>query len=55
MTKNIIDLKAMTLKMTVAECDMAESQMTAQRNMVLKLPALKAITNNNVTSEEGLL
>jgi hypothetical protein len=29
MTKNIIDLKAMTLKMTVAECDMAESQMTA--------------------------
>jgi hypothetical protein len=35
MTKNIIDKNAMALKMTVAECDLAESKMTA------KIPALK--------------
>jgi hypothetical protein len=43
----------MALKMTVAKCDLAESKMTAKRNMGLKIPALKAITNNkNMTAEE---
>ena len=53
MTKNIIALKAMALKMTVAECDLAESLITAKRNMALKITALKAITNNDMTAEEG--
>jgi hypothetical protein len=39
MTENIIALDAMALKMTVTECDLAESQTTAK--IGLKILALK--------------
>jgi hypothetical protein len=49
-TKNVIALKAIqTLNMTVAKCDYKNDCLEA-----LKITALKAITNDNVTAEAGV-
>jgi hypothetical protein len=49
-TKNVIALKAIkALNMTVAKCDLKNDCLEA-----LKITALKAITNNNVTAGAGV-